>query len=613
MAMRFRSAPTFLAALVALAALCSITPQRLQAGIGDAPKSQINYYLLKYGKADPDKYPQVRRAHRVFERVRAVADKRGARRPRLSIVNSNGDPWALALPDGHIVLSTRSVKICYQDVDLERGDARMAFVLGHELGHMAEDDFWHLETYRALTGDAQYSGLKKILRGGSDVPDADLKLQLAMARGKEIRADDRGFMYAGIAGFRVDTLLGGSNKDKDFFTYWMEQLPQNIIDTKHPTPDDRAGFLRHRLRALAIKLDFFKYAVRLAHFGRHDEAVYFFREFMKVFPSREVHNNLGFCLLQQAMAKMPRSMAYRYWLPTVLDLHTRANDLPVRGSRSESDLLSAAARELLQEASAHFKQACEADAAYWPSRLNLAIAQFYLGQMYAARAAVEQARRLAPGNSDILAMRTLILLHEDPSVDMWPTAVKLLEEIAGQHPDHLCSLYNLAVLFEKRGRAGKAKKIWLQLASIADSLPPLMRKAVAKRVKHVKPDHICDRSFEKPRWPLPLKIGTDFYENEKAEKLIAHWQKTPFNWLRQDLQGRILNGPDGAGALEIDGIVEMVVLRHPDLGSAETLKKRFGKALQIQKTPNAILLNHCNHWCAVAYEDRLAEIWVAIQ
>jgi Zn-dependent protease with chaperone function len=31
----------------------------------------------------------------------------------------------------------------------------MAFVLGHELGHMAEDDYWHFKTFMTLDGDSE--------------------------------------------------------------------------------------------------------------------------------------------------------------------------------------------------------------------------------------------------------------------------------------------------------------------------------------------------------------------------------------------------------------------------------------------------------------------------
>ncbi len=53
------------------------------------------------------------------------------------------------------MLSTKTLEICYKQTFLEIGDARMAFVLGHELGHMAEDDYWHFKTFMTLDGDSE--------------------------------------------------------------------------------------------------------------------------------------------------------------------------------------------------------------------------------------------------------------------------------------------------------------------------------------------------------------------------------------------------------------------------------------------------------------------------
>ncbi|KHD09121.1 hypothetical protein PN36_22925 [Candidatus Thiomargarita nelsonii] len=41
------------------------------------------------------------------------------------------------------MLSKKAVEILYKD----NGDTRAAFVLGHELAHLANDDHWHLEFF----------------------------------------------------------------------------------------------------------------------------------------------------------------------------------------------------------------------------------------------------------------------------------------------------------------------------------------------------------------------------------------------------------------------------------------------------------------------------------
>ena len=61
-----------------------------------------------------------------------------------------GDPLAAALPDGYIVLSKHAVEILYKNVSSIVGDTRTAFVLGHELAHLANDDHWHLEFYNLV-------------------------------------------------------------------------------------------------------------------------------------------------------------------------------------------------------------------------------------------------------------------------------------------------------------------------------------------------------------------------------------------------------------------------------------------------------------------------------
>ena len=52
------------------------------------------------------------------------------------------------------MLSTKTLEIYCKQTFLEIGDASMAFVLGHELGYMAEDDCRHFKTFMALDGES---------------------------------------------------------------------------------------------------------------------------------------------------------------------------------------------------------------------------------------------------------------------------------------------------------------------------------------------------------------------------------------------------------------------------------------------------------------------------
>lgn len=100
----------------------------------------------------------------MFERVRAVADKNSKRLPRLVVVSSRADPWAIALPSGHVVLSKEAVAICHAQASLAESEARLAFVLGHELAHLAHDDFWHQEVYGFLAARSGTRGLADFMQ-----------------------------------------------------------------------------------------------------------------------------------------------------------------------------------------------------------------------------------------------------------------------------------------------------------------------------------------------------------------------------------------------------------------------------------------------------------------
>lgn len=53
------------------------------------------------------------------------------------------------------MLSTKKLKLCYKQTLLEVVDVKMIFVLGHELGYMAEDDYWNFKTFMALEDESE--------------------------------------------------------------------------------------------------------------------------------------------------------------------------------------------------------------------------------------------------------------------------------------------------------------------------------------------------------------------------------------------------------------------------------------------------------------------------
>ncbi|MEN8216450.1 MAG: M48 family metalloprotease [Pseudomonadota bacterium] len=561
-------------------------PLQVCAGVKGANKNSVQYYIDKYGRASEDD-AEVRRIYQVFDKVSLVADKRHHRVPKLVVYNNKnvceGEPLAAALPDGYVVLSKKAVEILYKDS--AQGDIRAAFVLGHELAHLANDDHWHLEFFNMARGNQSLRPIvnRFFAQNGED---------------KELQADDRGFIYAAMAGYSVDSLL--SDKD-NFFVYWQQQTVRG--GETHPSLDVRAEALRERLRKLLGDLPYFHFGVRLSQFGRCDDGIYFFKEFLKYFPAREVYNNIGVCYLQRARRVLGEK-AYFYWLPSVLDVMTLVEDF----SLSKGWLL---ADDFFKEAKRYFDLALDEEPSYLPARVNLAITALLQGEIYEARAAIEKALGLAGDDLGIQGLRAVIVYEEgklSPHVDMWLHTVNLLRSLALEPNAPLSIFYNLARLLDERKRAG-ADDIWQQLAQQAAKLPAPIRGIVCEK-------YVCPaREFPKKIWDLPVALGVLVEYDDLASKTLSQWQKLPKKGHRlyeKQINETIYYHPDGrAEVLVLDGLVEMVVLRKFDSLAVNELGGYCGQALRQSPVVNGVIWS-CDHWAALVVENKVEEVWVVI-
>jgi tetratricopeptide (TPR) repeat protein len=546
--------------------LLLVLPFKTSAGDED----HVQYYIKKYGLAD-EKNALVRRVHQVFEQVNSVADKKHHRWPQFAVIKNgfskSGDPLAIALPDGYVVLSQRAVDIIYNKVSREQGDTRVAFVLGHELEHLAKDNFSHLAFFRAN-----------------------------QRKNDEIEADKRGFIYAAMAGYSVDKLLAESSRQDNFFTYWEQQTFRGKSGI-HPSSDERARLLRERLQNVLEKLPYFHFGVRLSHFGKCDDAIYFFEEFSRDFPAREVFNNWGVCELQRAREELGKA-AYSFWLPSVLDATTQLENLSLP-SVSKGEDMSPLAKRFFLNAKELFDEALKMDASYLPARVNLAITALYLGEIFEARAAIEKARQLAPDDLEIQGLRAVIMYKEGRQssyVDMWSKAIQILENLAQQPNVPLSVLYNTARLLEKRGRTG-ADEIWESLAQKVADLPVPIRHIVCEktdcpRLRHQAPE---------ATWDLPVKLGV----RTKRHKTLDGWPKNSVSRL-YDLDEEIYELPN-ALVLGLRRRVEMVVLKH--LENINELSDYCGEPLRERGVVNGVLLS-CDNWAALVVGEEVREVWV---
>src|SRR5262249_55649992 len=158
-------------------------------------------------------------------------------------------PFALALPDGSVLLTPDGLEVCYKQVAPQAGDSRLAFVLGHELSHLARDDFWHAFTAAAAARQPAAEAVR--------IPPETT----AEARMKELEADSFGVVYMTMAGYQPSAIVG---EGTSFLDEWTARLPAGALAGRgHPSARERTALVRTALRSVADQLDFFRFGVRL--------------------------------------------------------------------------------------------------------------------------------------------------------------------------------------------------------------------------------------------------------------------------------------------------------------------------------------------------------------
>ncbi|BCX80818.1 hypothetical protein MIT9_P0394 [Methylomarinovum caldicuralii] len=567
-------------------------------------EDSIDFYVESYGALTPEDDPRIAIAYRVFERVRAAADQSRHRPPRLVVIGGDTNAWAIALPSGHIVLSRKAVALCFKQADENLARTRLAFVLGHELAHLAHDDYWHEEVERFLAASPDTQRIAHFLDQNFEV------------REKELAADDKGYIYAAMAGYPVHLLLERNDTKTDFFTFWMQQT-QARISASHPFPEDRAALLRERLRMLQEKVAFFDMGARLVHFGRCSDAIYFLREFQQVFPGPAVLNDLGVCALQQARQAMPPRQAHFYWLPFLLDLDTR---MPrTRAALPEDEYrflkhfpLNGTVTGYLRDAADYLERAAESAPDYLPARINLATVQLYLGRPHQARAALAEALKLAPDDWQAQMLDALALYEQsDADIDLWPAAVKRLETRTDMPP---AWRYNLARLLDMRPRNSDADQHWNQLAALAPRLPRLIREQVCRR-QRVQPQPQCltppSAGGTAPlpwSWPVPQSGGTLVTPSLRA-RLFAGWESIPFDWFRAKLYGFIHRVPHHtAEVMEMDQYLQLQVTRTGLPSSEQAVARACPQPLRRRRIFQGTVVT-CGNWAVLLRDGRPREAW----
>jgi tetratricopeptide (TPR) repeat protein len=586
--------------LIALLLLFLLSPLA-QAGLDD-PRAHADYYIDIFGEVDPASDARVRHAYEIFERVRRVAEDPIGFTPALKVINSDGKPWAVALPDGYVILSHGALKICYDNTDQARGDARLAFVLGHELAHLVSRDFWHRNVFLSLSGTTQpktLSGVQEIVASELfDTSTASEQVNVEAIKRKELHADDAGFLYASLAGFKTPLIFQQRGDQQDFLRDWVRQT-RTIDDQTHLGPEERSAFLQTRFSNIINKVGVFNAGITLALFGHFRDAQYLFEAFAQSFPSHEVATNLGYVHLQQALQLIPETRRTRFWLPArLLDLP----DLQMTTRTLAGNLPPAVTRHL-REAEKYLLKAVNARADDLASRLNLAVVYFHLQEYYKARDRVEEARTLDEHNPDVLALRALILNEQEKDIDMWPVATRILQKLAAK--GHLPARYNLARLYEERGRKSRARELWSSLQSDLDKLPQDIATAACKALT---PANACTTKTASPlRYPEKILDPTLMAGYKHPETL------PPGQWRRDTLQAgplfvEYLHDSKGNIVLMVDGHPQLFSAQAPADLSAPDLVQQFGQPTQRQPLGHKTFWRYNASWGAIIENGQITTI-----
>lgn len=108
----------------------------------------------------------------------------------------NGDaPNAIALPGGFVFINHSLVELC------ERRPDELAFVIGHEMGHIIRRHAWDRMLNEALLGVAATVGARAGVLGGWLRQNGRQVLQNAHSRDRELEADEFGLRLAVAARF----------------------------------------------------------------------------------------------------------------------------------------------------------------------------------------------------------------------------------------------------------------------------------------------------------------------------------------------------------------------------------------------------------------------------
>ena len=584
-----RGKPHHILLISALGLLLASSSNLFAAGA----RSNVNTWLKNYNQAPADAR-MVSRVHEIFEDVKR-ANKSFVHPSKLYIIESKSTPWAIALEDRNIILTTGAIDVIYnRDGSLYEQDARMAFVLGHELKHVIENDFSHQRAFLALTESAD-SGVFSL--------DSN---QSAERKTLELRADEEGLIHASLAGYDMSAIFSEVGGATNFLEHWANQTG-TISGSRYASPQERIEYLRNLYKSIEIKVEFFRYGVRLAHFGDYENALVLLEDFYKFYESDRVLTNRGYVHLQLARAAMDEAVAYRYWFPDLLDLYS---GFPLSAPRSVVTQLPENARRHLQKAVELLTKGLNYSEDDMFTRMNLIAAHLLLEEYSAARAVIEKIPNWEK-KPQFLALDAIVTMQDKRLKNPWDSySLELLEQLANE-PDVPHNLtYNYARLLQENGKSERAKQYWEHLFARLSELPKNYQVMVCRQLDDKEKCVNQINSFSVQHIPLKLALNPgEKINSKKARKMIKLWNTEAVESF-SGIGATIYPDDKGRSRLVLDDEVKLVTVGKLD-SDTQQLVDKYGQPEQVINTGLEQIWSYGPHWSALVVDNKVRELWIA--
>lgn len=461
-----------------------------------------------YKKLDGKHDPRVKWADNVFELVLNVADKAKSDLPRLFIINTVTGVCAVSLPDGGIIINPKTLNICYKDTDRETGDRRMAFILGHELAHLANSDYIHQKAFLVLEKWGSKKARKELAEF-SNPPGPGVETRDRKER--ELIADKTGALYASMAGYDVGKLFMETD---NFITHWASQTGVGMLydgDSRHPSLSKRLLFVQSHLKAIPHQLELFNAGVLLYQMGSYHDGAAAFQEFSKHYPAREVYNNIGACYLHLALRHLSLKSGkdyFKFRLSTVIDNSTSAEILHnTRGEYlKDKDFL-----RYITKAEDYLRRAAAVDKRDGRCRYNLSAALILKNEYAEAQSVCNKILEKKPGDVYALNNKAVAFYYygKEEGLDTTQKAIQLLENAHRLKPGNVEVLYNLASLKQARNRLAGAKLYWEKYLKLSATPRDNYYSYIHKMLNGTTPPKNGNVT-ESPKIPGGIALGDSF-------------------------------------------------------------------------------------------------------